>query len=42
MIDDDYLIKMSEVMNNYDYKINHIFCEDETIPIIIDECDCKG
>ena len=41
MINEAYLIRMSEVMNDYYFKINHIFCEDETIPIIIDESDCK-
>ena len=41
MINEAYLIRMSEVMNDYYFKINHIFCEDETIPIIVDESDCK-
>ena len=41
MIDERYLIKMSDIMSDYYFKINHIFCEDEIIPIIIDECDCR-
>ena len=41
MIDEAYLIKMSDIMADYYFKINHIFCDDETIPIIVDECDCK-
>ena len=41
MIDERYLIMMSEVMKDYYFNRNHIFCEDETIPIIIDECDCR-
>ena len=41
MIDERYLIKMSDIMADYYFKINHIFCEDETIPIIIDERDCR-
>ena len=41
MIDEDYLIKMSEVMIYEYYFNNHIFCEDETIPIIVDECDYR-
>ena len=41
MIDEAYLINMSEVMDDYYFKINHIFCEDETIPIIIDKVDCR-
>ena len=41
MINEAYLIRMSEVMNDYYFKINHIFCEDETIPIIVDESDCR-
>ena len=40
MIDEDYLIKMSEVMNDYYFHLNHIFCEDEIIPIIVDKVDC--
>lgn len=41
MIDEDYLIKMSDIMADYYFKINHIICEDENIPIIVDECDCR-
>ena len=41
MIDEAYLIKMSEVMNNYYFNLNHIFCEDEIIPIIVDKVDCR-
>ena len=41
MINEAYLTKMSDIMADYYFKINHIFCEDETIPIIIDECDCR-
>ena len=41
MIDEAYLIKMSDIMADYYFKSNHIFCDDETIPIIIDECDCR-
>ena len=41
MIDETYLINVSDIMADYYFKINHIFCEDETIPIIIDECDCR-
>ena len=41
MIDEYYLIKMSDVMADYYFKINHIFCEDETIPILSDDCDCR-
>lgn len=41
MIDERYLIKMSEVMNDYYFNLNHIFCEDETISIIVDKVDCK-
>ena len=41
MIAEYYLIKMSDVMADYYFKINHIFCDDETIPIIVDECDCR-
>ena len=40
MIDEAYLIKMSEVMNNYYFNLNHIFCDDEIIPIIVDKVDC--
>ena len=40
MIDETYLIKMSEVMNNYYFNLNHIFC-DEIVPIVVDECDCR-
>ena len=40
MIDEGYLIKMSEVMNDYYFNLNHIFCEDEIIPIIVDKVDC--
>ena len=40
MINNDYLIKMSEVMNNYYFNLNHIFCDDEIIPIIVDKVDC--
>ena len=40
MIDEDYLIKMSDIMADYYFKINHIFCEDETISIIVDKVDC--
>ena len=40
MINNDYLIKMSEVMNDYYFNFNHIFCEDEIIPIIVDKVDC--
>ena len=40
MINEYYLIKMSEVMNNYYFNLNHIFCDDETIPIIVDKVDC--
>lgn len=40
MINEDYLIKMSEVMKYYYFNLNHIFCEDETIPIIVDKGDC--
>ena len=40
MINNDYLIKMSEVMNDYYFNFNHIFCDDEIIPIIIDKVDC--
>ena len=41
MIDEDYLIKMSDIMADYYFKINHIFCDDEIIPIIVDECECR-
>ena len=41
MINEAYLIRMSEVMNDYYFKINHILCEDETIPIIVDKVDCR-
>ena len=40
MINNDYLIKMSEVMNDYYFNLNHIFCDDEIIPIIVDNVDC--
>ena len=40
MINNDYLIKMSEVMNDYYFNFNHIFCDDEIIPIIVDKMDC--
>ena len=40
MINNDYLIKMSEVMNDYYFNLNHIFCDDEIIPIIVDKVDC--
>lgn len=40
MINNDYLIKMSEVMNDYYFNFNHIFCDDEIIPIIVDKVDC--
>lgn len=40
MIDETYLIKMSEVMKDYYFNLNHIFCEDEIIPIIVDKVDC--
>ena len=41
MIDEFYLIKMSEVMKDYYFNLNHIFCEDEIIPIIVDKVDCR-
>ena len=41
MIDEAYLIKMSDVMADYYFNLNHIFCDDETIPIIIDKVDCR-
>ena len=41
MINEDYLIKMSEVMKDYYFNFNHIFCEDEIIPIIVDKVDCR-
>ena len=40
MINEDYLINMSEVMNDYYFNLNHIFCDDEIIPIIVDKVDC--
>ena len=41
MINNDYLIKMSDIMADYHFNLNHIFCDDEIIPIIVDECDCR-
>ena len=41
MIDEGYLIRMSDIMADYYFNLNHIFCEDETIPIIIDKVDCR-
>ena len=41
MIDEDYLIKMSDVMADYYFNLNHIFCEDEIIHIIVDKVDCR-
>ena len=41
MIDESYLIRMSEVMRDYYFNLNHIFCEDEIIPIIVDKVDCR-
>ena len=41
MIDETYLIKMSDIMADYYFKLNHIFSEDETIPIIVDKVDCR-
>lgn len=41
MIDEFYLIKMSDIMADHYFKINHIFCDDETIPIIVDKVDCR-
>ena len=41
MIYEEYLIKMSEVMNDYYFNLNHILCDDETIPIIVDKVDCR-
>ena len=41
MIDECYLIKMSDIMADYYFNLNHIFCDDETIPIIIDKVDCR-
>ena len=40
MIDEYYLIKMSDIMSDYYFNFNHIFCDDETIPIIVDKVDC--
>ena len=41
MIDEDYLIKMSDIMSDYYFHLNNVFFEDETVPIIVDESDCK-
>ena len=40
MIDEDYLIKMSDIVSDQYFNLNHIFCEDEIIPIIVDKVDC--
>ena len=41
MIDEDYLIKMSAIMSDYYFHLNNVFFEDEIVPIIVDESDCK-
>ena len=41
MIDEAYLINMSDVMSDYYFHLNNVFFEDEIVPIIVDECDCK-
>ena len=41
MINNDYLIKMSEIMDDYYFHLNNVFFEDEIVPIVVDECDCE-
>ena len=41
MIDEDYLIKMSDIMSDYYFHLNNVFFKDEIVPIIVDESDCK-
>ena len=41
MIDETYLIKMRDIMSDYYFHLNNVFFEDEIVPIIVDESDCK-
>ena len=41
MIDENYLIRMSDIMSGYYFHLNNVFFEDEIVPIVVDESDCK-
>ena len=41
MIDEDYLIKMSDIMSDYYFHLNNVFFDVDIVPIIVDESDCK-
>ena len=41
MIDEFYLIRMSDIMSDYYFHLNNVFFEDEIVPIIVDESDCE-
>ena len=41
MINNDYLIKMSDIMSDYYFHLNNVFFEDEIVPIIVDGEDCE-
>ena len=41
MIDEDYLIKMSDIMSDYYFHLNNVFFEGEIVPIVVDEGDCR-